>query len=57
MSMELKIVGFVDDERNSINDFKDNNAEINELAVKATKDCQLWHDMLWVVNQKLELPK
>jgi hypothetical protein len=50
-------MGFVDDERNSINAFWDNPATMNDVAAKATKDCQLWHDLLWVVNQKLELTK
>jgi hypothetical protein len=47
----------VDDVRNSINQFEDNSVSMEDLCSRATRDCQLWHDLLWVVNQKLELPK
>jgi hypothetical protein len=53
----VKAVGFVDDIRTSTNDFKNNSIPIDQLIGMATKDSQVWHDLLAVCNQKLELPK
>jgi hypothetical protein len=57
MEVEVKLVGFVDDVRNSTNLFHDNDASLHALMRAATKDSQLWHDLLTVCNQSLELPK
>ena len=56
-SLQLFLVGFVDDTRNTINQFGNHNAMMEELCMNAQNDCQLWHDLLGVVNQQLELPK
>jgi hypothetical protein len=56
-SIEVKIAGFVDDVRNSTNDFGNNNVTLEELTAQASKESQLWHDIMWVCNQKLELNK
>ena len=53
----IKIVGFVDDTRNSTNDFTNNEVTTATLIEYATQDSQLWHDLLAVCNQSLELPK
>ena len=55
-SIQLFLVGFVDDTRNAINGFADHNATLADLCLRAQQDCQLWHDLLGVVNQQLELP-
>jgi hypothetical protein len=47
----------VDDVRNSTNDFGNNNVTLEELTAQASKESQLWHDIMWVCNQKLELNK
>ena len=56
-SVTLKAISFVDDVRNTVNEFGNNEVDLDELVKKAEKDSQLWHDLLWVGNQKLELPK
>ena len=56
-SLQLYLVGFVDDMRNSINGFANPETTMEELCLNAQQDCQLWHDLLGVVNQQLELPK
>jgi hypothetical protein len=53
----IKIVGFVDDTRNSTNKFDDNDVSIQELAELANRDSQIWHDLLISSNQALELSK
>jgi hypothetical protein len=53
----IKIIGFVDDTRNSTNFFEDNDNPMESLLDQATKDSQLWHDLLLTCNQSLELPK
>jgi hypothetical protein len=42
----VKIVGFVDDTRNTTNKFEDNDVAIQELADMANRDSQTWHDLL-----------
>ena len=54
---DVKIVGFVDDTRNSTNDFANNEVPLEILLNKATQDSQLWHDLLRACNQSLELSK
>ena len=54
-SVTLKAISFVDDVRNTVNEFGNNEVDLDELVEKAEKDSQLWHDLLWVGNQKLEL--
>ena len=56
-SIQLYLVGFVDDVRNTINGFANHVTTMADLCLTAQRDCQLWHDLLGVVNQQLELPK
>ena len=56
-SLQIFLVGFVDDTRNAINRLANHNTTMADLCLSAQKDCQLWHDLLGVVNQQLELPK
>ena len=57
LEVEVKLVGFVDDVRNSTNLFDQDNASLEQLVQAATKDSQLWHDLLVVCYQALELSK
>ena len=57
LEVEVKLVGFVDDVRNSTNLFGQDEASVEQLIQVATNDSQLWHDLLLVCNQSLELPK
>ena len=50
-------MGYVDDTRSAINGFADHNTTMADLCLSAQKDCQLWHNLLGVVNQQVELPK
>ena len=54
---DVKIVGFVDDTRNSTNAFANNEVSMETLIFDATRDSQLWHDLLRACNQSLELSK
>jgi hypothetical protein len=56
LEVEVKLVGFVDDVRNSTNLFGQDDASLEQLTQAATNDGQLWHDLLLVCNQSLELP-
>ena len=55
--VQVKAIGFVDDVRTSINAFVNNTITLEQLATLATRDSQLWHDILTTSNQALELPK
>jgi len=59
MTIDLHILGFVDDAKNRTNNFHTdaNNTTIDQLITQATADGQLWHDILRSSNQALELPK
>jgi len=57
LEVEVKLIGFVDDVRNSTNLFDQDDAPLDQLVQAATNDSQLWHDLLLVCNQALELPK
>ena len=52
-TLKLAIIGIVDDTRNSTRAVCD----FEELLCITKTDCQLWHDILGVSNQALELPK
>lgn len=56
--MTIKIIGFVDDTTSRTNRFtSDEQPAISELIAEASADGQLWHDILTVCNQKLQLSK
>jgi hypothetical protein len=55
--VDVKLVGFVDDVRNSTNLFGQDDASLEHLIHAATNDSQLWHDLLLVCIHSLELPK
>ena len=55
--VQVKAVGFVDDVRTSVNAFENNTITVDQLIALATRDSQLWHDILSASNQALELPK
>ena len=57
MMVKVKAIGFVDDGRTSINAFDNNHITLDQLVTLATRDSQLWHDILTTSNQALELPK
>ena len=57
ITVDVKAVGFVDDVRTSINAFDNNKITLSQLIAMATRDRQLWHDILTASNQALELPK
>jgi hypothetical protein len=57
LNAEVKLVGFVDDVRNSTNCFAWEGVPLSSLLRHANTDSQLWHDALIVINQSLELPK
>jgi hypothetical protein len=57
LEVEVKLIGFVDDVRNSTNLFDQDEAPMEQLVQAATDDSQLWHDLLLVCNQSLELTK
>jgi hypothetical protein len=57
LTAEVKLVGFVDDVRNSTNCFAWEGVSMGVLAKFANQDSQLWHDALVAINQALELPK
>ena len=58
MTTTIHILGFVDDTRNSTNQFTSNHQPpMDTLIDIAIQDSQLWHDLLAVSNQALELPK
>ena len=56
-SIQLFLVGFVDNARNAIIGFGGHHATMADLCLSAQCDCQLWQDLLGVVNQQLELLK
>ena len=50
-SLQLFLVGFVDDVRNAINAFGHHDATMIDLCRIAQRDCQLWHDLLgWLIS-------
>lgn len=54
----LKILGFVDDASNRTNSFPENEqSTLETLYANASRDGQLWHDVLTSSNQALELSK
>ena len=55
--VNVKAIGFVDDVQTSVNAFSNNALCFHQLLTLATRDSQLWHDILKVSNQALELPK
>ena len=55
--VQVKAIGFVDDVRTSVNAFENNKITLNQLIALASRDSQLWHDILTASNQALELPK
>ena len=57
VQVKVKAIGFVDDVQTSVNAFANNALTINQLVTLATRDSQLWHDILTASNQALELPK
>ena len=58
LSVTIYAVGFVDDVRNTTNQFtRDEPPTMEDLIHQATADSQLWHDLLQASNQKLELTK
>ena len=58
ISITIYIIGYVDDSRNSANAFpNDSTTSMDTLVQQATKDSQLWHDILQSSNQELELTK
>ena len=57
MKVSIKIVGFVDDTRNSTNKFSlYPSPSMETLINQATTVSQLWHDLLEASNQAFELP-
>ena len=58
LSITIYIVGFVDDTRNTENQFTAHPQPPTEALIAQTiLDSQLWHDLLETSNQALELPK
>ena len=57
IQVTVKAIGFVDDVRTSINAFENNSLSLEQLVRMATRDSQLWHDIITTSNQTLELPK
>ena len=58
VSIKIFMVGFVDDNANSVNDFLAKTIPSPEVLVAmAQQDRQLWHDLLWRSGQALELKK
>ena len=47
----------MDNVRTSINAFENNLLTLEQLVALASRDSQLWQDILTVSNQALELPK
>ena len=61
-SMKLHLLGFVDDVNNRTNvpigvDVEGLDAVLKQLIDQASRDSQLWHDILLAANQDLELSK
>jgi hypothetical protein len=58
MSVNLSMVGFVDDSTGQVNDFLANTQPTPEqLASIMQHDAQLWSNLLWISGGLLELPK
>ena len=58
LTTTIKIVGFVDDTRNSTNTFGQSpQPSMESLVAQAQQDSQLWNNLLLTCNQQLELPK
>ena len=58
LEVDIKIIGFVDDTRNSTNDFMvTQQPNLQTIVNQASQDSQLWHDLLASSNQALELSK
>ena len=57
-SIQVYLVGFVDDTNGNVNSFRDNvQPPISSLLEKMQHDAQLWNDLLWNSGGALELPK
>ena len=58
LSIQMYLVGFVDDANGNINSFTKNvQTPIQELLHKMQHDAQLWHNLLWNSGGASELPK
>ena len=62
LQVKVFLIGFVDDVKNRTNlqftvDSSQLVSKLNTLIEQATKDSQLWHDILTAANQELELTK
>ena len=57
-TVQLFMIGFVDDSTSSVNDFLSNAQPQPEMLVaRMQHDAQLWNDLLWSSGGALELPK
>ena len=58
IAVSFSIVGFVDDSNCQVNAFHDDSQRDNKALLRAaTRDVQLWADLLWLSGGYLELPK
>ena len=62
VTVRIHLLGFVDDVKNRTNLWTAANSALlattlDQLIAQATKDSQLWHDILTTANQELELTK
>ena len=57
IQVQVKAIGFVDNVRTRVNAFGNNALNLDQLIAMGTRDSQLWHDILTISNQALELPK